>query len=341
HRFSWVADHFIYLASVAVLVMIIASLASIPTLRSRLGAVLAGIVLLVAAILSHQHTKTFESLDTLWLTTIERTPSSWMPNNNMSSLMLRRAGVAMDAGDTDLKHAFAREARDFALRAIELKPDHANAHSNAAEAFRLIDDVGTALYHQQTAIDLLEARADVDRRHKELADEYFKRGRLEHLQKRWDDTETSFRRAVDLHPEHMMYWQELAQFYERQDRLDDAIIVYGTMLDLEPEFAPIIARLARLLLEQVRYDESIALLERSLESTDDELLRCQFLDMLANIHASAGSFEIAIRLATEARDIAIRLDVPILRDGIPSRLESYQNSLDARRNGAGPPTPSR
>ncbi|MCA9297151.1 MAG: hypothetical protein KC983_11555, partial [Phycisphaerales bacterium] len=338
HKFSFVADHFVYLASIGVIALLVGLAAHGLRTHRRLGAAFAAVVLLALSALSYRHTFVFQSLDTLWLDTIAKTPSSWMPYNNLSAVRLREAGAAMRAGDTESKRALAREAADFARNALALRPDHDKSHSNLAEAYRLLDDIEPALEHQQEAIRLITARiqehtgdaagpkdeAFADER----AEEYFKLARLLHLQQRWDETEAAFRQAIDLAPNEPSYEVELARFYERQGRPLEARSAYERALDLDAGLIPIIAAYARICAETDEPMRAMPRLDAMLRTVTDPALSAQLHDVAANLYFRAGDRAGAIARARTALDFARMTDDAFMINAIRDRLAIYEQPVE-------------
>lgn len=119
--FSWVADHFQYLASLAIFAGAGVLASKIAERGSRAGAVLGVLVVLVScAGLSFSQTGIYKDLTSLYESTLAKNPSCWMAYNNLGN-------VLVSEGRTD-------EAVANFERAIVLKPDFAEAHNNLGDA---------------------------------------------------------------------------------------------------------------------------------------------------------------------------------------------------------------
>jgi len=153
--FSFVADHFQYLASLAVFAgagWVGATLGS----RFLKPGLLAPsfVVLLLLGSLTWLQAGMYRDLVTLYETTIARNPSSWMPYNNLGVEFSRQGrhdeALAHFRKAIELRPDYAppynnlgdslntlgrhREARDYLRRAIELMPGYAEAHCNLGVA---------------------------------------------------------------------------------------------------------------------------------------------------------------------------------------------------------------
>ena len=123
--YSYVADHFQYLASLGVIVPAASGLAlAVRRLPARLGwlAPALGIVLLaMLGALTWSQAAIYRDSETTYRDTLRRNPGSWMAHNNLGAELLDTPGHASEA----MTHL------DAALR---LKPNSAEAHNNRGKA---------------------------------------------------------------------------------------------------------------------------------------------------------------------------------------------------------------
>jgi tetratricopeptide (TPR) repeat protein len=119
-RFSFVADHFQYLASIGLIALAVGSGATLIASRGVkariIGAGLAGAVVLVLGTLSFVQTRIYADLETLWRDTIDKNPNSFMPRYNLGNVL---AGQGRSA-----------EAIEQYRRALELRPQMVQAMNN-------------------------------------------------------------------------------------------------------------------------------------------------------------------------------------------------------------------
>jgi Tfp pilus assembly protein PilF len=113
-RFSFVADHFQYLASLAPIAAVAAFAAS--RLGGRASPALGAAVLLVLGVLTWKQCAIYADEETLWRDTAEKVPSAFIAQNNLGGILLERGEISE-----------ARRRFDAALAA---EPEYAEAHVN-------------------------------------------------------------------------------------------------------------------------------------------------------------------------------------------------------------------
>jgi len=121
-RYSFVADHFAYIASIPLLALAAAWSSFLfrrffprrPTLPLALG----GLVLALLGTFTFARCPAYQNQESLWKDTIDKNPSAWMAYNNL--------GLVYNSQN---KFDLAIECYQ---KTIQLKPDHAEAHNNWA-----------------------------------------------------------------------------------------------------------------------------------------------------------------------------------------------------------------
>jgi protein O-mannosyl-transferase len=122
--YSFVADHFQYLASLGVIVPAAYGLTLVAERWSNRASVA---VVLVLAALTWRHTGIYKDAPALYQATLERNPDCWMAHNNLGSILSKIPGRLPDA-------IAEYEA------ALRLRPNYPEAHNNLGNA--LIDMPG-------------------------------------------------------------------------------------------------------------------------------------------------------------------------------------------------------
>ncbi|HEY5313333.1 MAG TPA: tetratricopeptide repeat protein [Pirellulales bacterium] len=121
-RFSFVADHFQYLASLACIAAFSA------TLAARLGtqalrAVSLVIVILLVPLAWHR-IPAFRDDESLWNDTLAKNPDAWMAHNNLATLLAKQG-------------KYAAAAEHYA-RVVQINPGYPQAHANLASQLAIL-----------------------------------------------------------------------------------------------------------------------------------------------------------------------------------------------------------
>ena len=183
-RYSFVADHFQYPASTALLSLAAVALAlGARRLAPRVpgGAVLAaaGLLCVALATITWQRCHAYADLRTLWEDTAERNPAAAIAWINLGKLEL-------DAGRTE-------SGLDHLRRAVSLPDgDLYETHLNLGAGLYQVGDTRGALEHFETAVT---RRPDRPEAHNNLGSTLQKLGRAA-------DAENAFRRAIELEPHY-------------------------------------------------------------------------------------------------------------------------------------------
>lgn len=153
-RFSFVADHFQYLASIGVIAPFAAGIARITSAADGLAprwfslTSRAAIAFALAALvgLTHLQTRIYRDEETLWRDTLSRNPQSWMAHNNLGRILGYR-----------LEH---EQAMRHFRRAVELKSDYYVAETNLAEALIKLGEHQRAVGHLRHALEIEPLHAE-------------------------------------------------------------------------------------------------------------------------------------------------------------------------------------
>jgi protein O-mannosyl-transferase len=242
--YSYVADHYQYLASVGVISFVAAGLALL--LRARglwerpagQGVCLA--VLAVLAVLTWRQSRMYTDVPTLWRTTIERNPAGFVAYANLGNHHLER-------GEVD-------EALRLAQKAAELRPDFAEVQNNLGNALLAKGQLEAAAEHYRKAVEL---RPNLAVAHHNLGGVAFRRGSL-------DEALAHFRRAVELRPDFVKARNNLGSLLLEKGRVDEAMAQIEKALEIRPDDVDALNNLGNILLRKERPDEAIAQYRKAL-----------------------------------------------------------------------------
>ena len=270
-RFSFVADHFQYLACLGIIVPVAAGL----TLLCRrwlpnppwLRAVLATGLLLPLSVLSWQRTWAFQNEQTLWDDTLAKNPNCWMADNNLGLLLFN--------------HGQTGPANDLFNKALALSPNYDDAHYNLGVLYYRLGrhDQALAEYRRTAEINPKYAQA------------YGNMGIVLAEQGKLDEAVDDLSKVVQLRPTDAQGQNNLGFAYFKQGRVDEAIARYRKSLAIDPTFPNAHSNLGIALAQKGQLDEAIAELEESLRTYP---ANAQVHDNLGNAYAQKGRWDDAI-----------------------------------------------
>lgn len=175
--YSFVADHFQYLACVGPLTLgaagITIALDSLVPGKIFLRGVVSAALLLVLGILTWRQSYEYRDIETLWRTTIAKNPGCWMAYSNLGSFFSERGNTAEAIADfrkaldlwpnqskdhNNLGKALVQEGRlNEAMgqfqSALQISPNDADAESNIGAALLQLGSVNEALSHLRQAVE--------------------------------------------------------------------------------------------------------------------------------------------------------------------------------------------
>ena len=282
-RYSFVSDHFQYLASMGPLALAGAGIAILlarfsdkpfvlasetdalqssakatqtPTrFNNALLVGLCGVLLFLLGVLTWRQTAEYHDLNALYAATLKKNPDCWMAHYNL--------GVTLsEQGETD-------QAIDHYRQAIALRSDYAEAHYNLG---RLLAEQG----HFDDAIAHYEKTAEINPTDSEaqnnLGVTLFGIGRV-------DDAIAHYRKALEIKSDYAEASCNLANALIVTGDFDGAIARYSACLSVIPDQPEVQYNLASALLRKGRIDEAIVHYHKVLQSHPEN----------ADAHANLGS----------------------------------------------------
>lgn len=247
-RFSYVADHFQYLASIGPITLFAAVAASrVGRLGPDLGRRMAGaggFLLFFFLILTWRQCGDYHDLETLWRSTIEKNPSAWAARVNLGE-MLDRSGRTEEAIEQYEKALESRPEYDKALNnlglalerkgdiegavrryegAVRSNPSSAGARSNLGLALLNLGRTEEAIRRLEEALRLRPRAPEL---HTNLAVALARAGRRE-------EAERGFREAVRLAPGDPESLLRLGLFLRQAGEAREAEECFRGVLELRP-----------------------------------------------------------------------------------------------------------
>ena len=278
--FSYVADHFQYLASLAIFALVSAALVRGFTTFQRPVFLTSSILLLIVlAVLTRRQSGMYQNEFTLYETTLARNPAAWMAHNNLA-LALTRDGRVEEAvrhleavlkvrpnypqaesnlGDNLTRLGRAREAIPHLERAVQLQPDFANAHNNLGSALAAENRLAEAIQSFEAA---LRHNPDLGVAHRNLGFAIASSGRNA-------DAIPNFERAALLDPSDSQAQLGLGIALALTDRFDEASAHFKRAIQLSPTSTDAYLTYARALAQHGESENAVLQLRAVLEIAPD------------------------------------------------------------------------
>ena len=215
--YSYVADHFQYLASLGIIVPFSAALTLLCrrwNLRPGLTVLPAALLLATLGFLTWREAATYRDSQTIYRTTLLRNPESWMAHNNLGAELLDIPGGAS-------------EAMAHLQTALALKPDSAEAHNNLGKA------LGRMSGRQLDSIAQFQAALRIRPRFPEAENNL---GRALSQAGRVSEAVPHFEAALQLRPSFAEAHSNLGvALLGMPGRLPDAVAQFQEALRIDPE----------------------------------------------------------------------------------------------------------
>jgi len=261
-RYSWVWDHWQYLPDLGLLALagvgITAGWQLLAPRQRWLGPGLAAALALLLGALTWSQCVMFHDNETLYLTTIERNPGSWMAHNNL--------GLAWSKMPGRLDDAVAQYQE-----ALRLKPDIAETHTNLGSAWsRMPGRQADAIEQYEEALRLDPKYADA---HFYLANALAQSGRI-------PEAIQHYEAALLSDPHLAEASNNLGMILCRIGQTDDGIRRIEAAIRMQPDFVQAHFARGAALLQSGRRDEAVAEFERVLQLHPDFPPAVRMLEMI-------------------------------------------------------------
>lgn len=220
-RYSYVADHFQYLASIGVIVLIVGALSQLVP-RGGMRAV-GAVIILALGITTAVRQSAFMDARTLWVDTLAKNPLGSMPNNNYGNLLL--ADGKLDQAERHFRTAITSD------------PHNVEAITNLGVLFEKQGSVGDAMTQYRQAI-VLEPRYSIA---------LTNAGRLLGIQYELDDALRYLSAAITANPRYVPAWRAMGMVYENKKELPRAIAALRQGVQVNPTDSDLRVDLSRLL----------------------------------------------------------------------------------------------
>ncbi|MDP8247486.1 MAG: tetratricopeptide repeat protein [Candidatus Tritonobacter lacicola] len=208
--YSFVADHYVYLAVIGPIAIVSAGasrLISNAWIKNILGCA----VLVSLGILTFNQSGIYLDPETLWLDTIKKNPRAWMAHNNLGVLYARQGRL--------------NKAIDRYSEALRINPDHAGALNKLGEALALQGRFDEAVARYSEALRISPGYAEA---HYNLGKALARKGAF-------DEAILHYSRAIRFKPGHAAAHYNLGNALAAQGAFDAAVAQYAEALRIKPD----------------------------------------------------------------------------------------------------------
>jgi tetratricopeptide (TPR) repeat protein len=347
--FSFVADHYQYVASVGPIALAAAGISRAfgsfekkkPFLRPALG----GTLLLALGILTWRQCGMYADLETLWQTTIARNPNSFLAHVNLGSILAQQGQMdgaiahfkkalkvrpdyveaCNNLGNALLQKRRVDEALEQFQKALEIQPDNAMVHTSFGNALLQKGRVDEAIVHYQKTLEMMPGSAEACCG---LGNALLQKGRV-------DEAMEQFQKAIRLQPDLAMAHYDLGNLLLQKRQVNEAITCYQKALEIKPGYAEAHYNLGNALLQERSVDEAIQQYQSALEIKPDyaeaHINLGAALLQKGRLDDAAEQFQQAINLQPDSARAHFNLGRVFLSKGRPDEAMAHlQKALEIR-----------
>jgi protein O-mannosyl-transferase len=293
-RYTFVADHYQYLACVGPIALASAAVINLTDrFKNGRALIMSTVFCLLAplATLTWRQAATYGDIDTLWRTTLAKNPGSWMAHNNLGIVLFQK-------GQLDEAIAHYRTT-------LQMQPNFWDADYNLGSALLGKGQVDEAIFYCDKAVAMEPNDPDAQ---VALANALFQKRRI-------DDAIVHYQKAVSLRPDYFLARHGLGHALLEKGELDAAIDHCRAALLIRPNDPDCHTILGIALDEKGQSAEAIQHYEKALEISPQSVSALNNLAWLLATcsNASLRNGARAIQLARQADQLSGSANALVLR----------------------------
>ena len=311
-RYSFVCDHFQYLAAIGPLALAAAAIASALKFSSirkpLLSTAVYGSLLLTLGILTWRQTGVYYNLETLWRDSLKHNPDSWMAHNNLANYLCQSGRFA--------------EAETHYQRTIELRPNDYYPYYDQGLAYAMQGKLDQAIQYFTKTLQICPTNSSA---HTELGKVLSRKGDL-------NEAIQEYARALEIDPGNALGHFNLGAARARQGNLDEAIREYTKASQLDPELAIASLSLGNLFAGKGRLDDALAAYTRVLDTDPNSVAaHCGLGRVLAakgNVEDAIAQYRKALEIEPNSLDALVNLGNALVSRGeLDEAVTCYRKAL--------------
>ena len=270
-QYSFVADHFQYLASMGLIALVVGAGTTVCRRAGQqgryLGMFAVAAALIMLGVSTWRQERIYKDIETLWRGTLAKNPDAWMAHNNLGLVLASQGKVS----ETIAEYAAT----------VRIKPDSAKAHNNLGLALASQGEVSEAIAEFTAA---LRINPDNSEAHNDLGSALAGQGKLQ-------ESIEQYEQALRIKPDYPEAHYNLGNALCQLDKLSEGIEQYEQALRINPDFAKAHNNLGTALASQGKVSEAIAEYAAALRIKPDNV---EAHNNLGSVLASQGRISEAI-----------------------------------------------
>ena len=291
-RYTFVADHYQYLASIGPITLASAAAATAAERLRRFRPLIvssASFVVVLLAILTWRQSGMYSNIEALWRTTIQRNPQCWMAHNNLGIVLLEKGNRG--------------KALEQFQKTVEMAPNDPEANYNLGNALLQEGDANTAADYSARAVALAprDAEAQVA-----LGNALLEKGSR-------DEAIACYKHAIDLRPDYFAAHSNLSSALLQSGDVDGAMAEARIAIAIRPSDTSAHINLAIALTQKDKIGGAIRNYERALAISPDSVVANNNLAWLLMSDPAPGNRTRALQLASRANQLSRESNAIVLR----------------------------
>ena len=293
-RYTFVADHYQYLASIGPIALASAGITTLAaSFKESRHSIFGAAVCIVAAlaVFTWRQSTIYADIEALWRTTIARNPGCWMAHNNLGIVLSQK-------GDID-------EAIAHYRKTLEMSPDFADADYNLGNALLQKGEIDAAIVHCQRAVTIQPNDPDAQ---VALGNALFQKGLI-------DESIIHYQKALAIRPYYVTAHYNLSSAFLKKGEIDKAILHCQAVLSIQPKHADAHTILASAFLQKGEIGTAIEQYKKTLEIVPRSVPALNNLAWILATYSDPAFRDgtKALELAQEANEFSSRNNPVILR----------------------------
>jgi Tfp pilus assembly protein PilF len=347
-RYTFVADHYQYMAVIGPIALIAAgiSIALRTSQKPFLKPIVYALILGTLFLLTGQQCGMYKDLETLWRTTLRRNPDSWMAHSNLGAILLDRGEIKEalphfekalelqpddkvalnNLGQIHLQRGKVDEAIACYRKALADDPNYTTAHNNLAVALLQKGEASEALVHLQRVQKKLPNSADI---HRLVGMALLQNGQLK-------EAMAEFQKSLDLQPATETH-DQLGNALFQAGRTEEATAQFEKSLEMNPDDKVAHQNLGIILVQKGKVDEAIGHFKKAVASDPNYALGQatlgKVLSKTGKLQEAIPHLERAVEIQPRNPDAHFNLGAALWQAGEISRaIVQYQQAIDLQPN---------